>query len=287
MDILHERDTSLTVIKAGTAVVSNAERTALDMQSIGHIGEDIAALNACEVTGTIRQADHALKTVLIVSGAVTAGIERLGWDRAEVDSDMSLKRVASMVGNSALFAAFEQTTGFIAATDLPTHNDLDTRESWAHLELAIRTALGRGLLPILNEGDARSSEELETVLKVSGREFKRFGDNDWLAAHVAALLGARTLIFLTDKDGVLEDKDKPESIVRHLYLDEIDGFIAAHVNDLEASNGGMTSKLLAAKFALEHGARRVAIGNGKKQYMVRLAGDYYHGTAITQRGTGQ
>lgn len=258
----------LTVIKVGTAVVSSKDKTALDIETINSIGADIARMNTSEVTNS----------VLVTSGAVTAGIERLGWTRAEVNSSLDRKRVASMAGNMALVAAWEQATGRTAAFDLPTHNDLDTKESWQHLEAAIHTARSLGLLAILNEGDARSSEELETILHTSGRTFKRFGDNDWLAAHLAVQLKAESLVFLSSTDGVLKDGKTLE----HLSVEEIDDFVDTHIDDSEASNGGMTSKLLAAKLAIENNVNRVHIGNGKMKNALRLMLAGQHGTAISQ-----
>ncbi len=275
LNYVHEND--IIVIKAGTGVVSNAERTALDLEAIGYIGDDIACSKwQRKYQVADNKIERRLNTVLVTSGAVTAGIERLGWSRQEVDSDIDLKRVASMAGNTALFSAFEQATGLIAATDLLTHNDLDTQESWEHLKSAINLARNRGLLAIFNEGDARSSEELETTLQVNGKEFKRFGDNDWLASHLAVQLGALSLVFLTTTDGVL----KRGRGLKELWLEDIDNFIGEHVDDLEASNGGMTSKLLAAKFALSHGVERVFIGNGKRRYMSTAGVERGWGTTI-------
>ncbi len=248
----------ISVVKVGSRLVSNPEMTALDLDAIGHIGQRIRTSE-----DAMRDVGRSLHTVLVSSGAVPAGIERLGLSREDVDNDLTLKRVSSMVGNLALNLAWEEATGYITAPDLPTHNDLDSDESWSHLSSAIKRALVMGLLPILNDGDARSSEELVTTMRANGKDISIFGDNDQLAAHTAVQLGARSLYFLTASNGVLEDVSDPSSTLKEIRVSEVDDFIAQRVDDSSVSNGGMASKLQAARYAAAHGVELVRIANGR------------------------
>lgn len=265
----------LTIVKVGTGVVSNQERTQLDRDTIESIGYDIAQIeNHAHIddigTEQAQRNDHKGSVILVSSGAVTAGKEKLRLDSRAFENTR-MQQLAAMTGNIALCSLWEEATGMVVAHDLPTHNDLLDAEHWNNLTGAIATALEFGVLPVLNEGDARSTEELQKTIRTNGREFKRFGDNDQLTARLALQLGRFALdfsgqntrvIFLTDVNGVREDASNADSVIEYLHVDDINQVILDCVNDTGVSNGGMLSKLLAAKDLASAGIS-VSIGAGK------------------------
>jgi len=263
-------------VKAGTGVVSNADRTQLDRESMRYIGTDIT-----EIIG------HQTDLILVSSGAVAAGKEKLGLESADY-SDIRMQQIAAMTGNILLCQEWEKATGMVAAHDTPTQNDLKDKAHWDNLSGAIATSLKYGMLPIFNEGDARSTEELQRIIHEDGGDFSRFGDNDQLAAHLALNFHefARRLtqqqtrvIFLTDVEGVREDPDRADSKIDTIQHHEIEQIILGSVALERGSNGGMFSKLSAAKILAEAGIS-VTVGAGKGEYALLNLYNYEAGTHI-------
>ncbi len=277
----------LVVVKAGTAVVSNHNRTKLDFENITDIGHDIYQLGF----GPNSISD----VVLVSSGAVTAGIEKMNLrgnvlSRAEVDSDIRKKQVIAMIGDPLLTKVWSDSVGVPVASDLPTHNDLATEEHWKNLSSVIFKAISMSILPKFNEGDARSTEELEIKIKRKGKEFKRFADNDPLAAMLAENISKSAketyqktkLIYLTNMPGVLEDIEDKNSVISNLTVDEIDKYSDKLVDDSGISNGGMESKLISSKIALKGGVDEVIIGSGFGRNALFSLANSLSGTKITK-----
>ena len=283
-----------TIVKVGTGVVSNADRTKLDRRTIRDIGADISALEGRESNKeTIRRKDsRRLKQggsiILVSSGAITAGIERLRLSRDEVMKSVRMQQTAAMVGNTVLFKLWEDATGIVVGHDLLTHNDLSDQEHWDNLSGVIANNLNWGVLNVFNEADARSNEELQRVIEMMGHEHKRFGDNDQLAAHLAVnthrflskneyVQQYTQAIFLTDTNGVYEDVSRADSKIDTIRQDDIDEVILRCVStdDIEG-NGGMLSKLLAAKELTAAGID-VSIGAGKTRHALMHLHDYTDG----------
>jgi glutamate 5-kinase len=265
---------TLTIVKVGTGVVSNAERTKLDRDAIARIGDDICSIEgAAESARTARRLEHEGSLVLVTSGAVTAGKEKLRLNRQKF-RDIRMQQTAAMVGNTTLFKLWEQATGIVVGHNLLTHSDLRDQDHWDNLAGVIANNLRYGVLSAFNEGDARSTEELQKTVRNNGREHKRFGDNDQLAAHLAINLGSFALafagqstrvIFLTDTNGVMEDVDRVDSRIDYIAEEDINEVILGCITTDGVSNGGMLSKLLAAKDLVAQGIN-VTIGAGKEEY---------------------
>lgn len=263
---------TLTIVKVGTGVVSNAERTQLDREAIASIGEDIAEIEGTsELTGSARRLEHESSVVLVTSGAVTAGKEKLRLDNKEF-KEIRMQQTAAMVGNTALFQLWEQATGIVVGHDLLTANDLRYQDHWDNLAGVIANNLKYGVLNAFNEGDARSTEELQKTVLSNGREHKRFGDNDQLTAQLAIKIGriardfadqATRVIFLTDTNGVMEDVNRADSRIVSIAEEDINEVILNCITTDGVSNGGMLSKLLAAKDLVAQGID-VSIGSGKE-----------------------
>ena len=137
------------------------------------------------------------KVVLVSSGAVALGRERLGL--SERPKKISLLQAAAATGQSLLMRAYEdafEPLGIHVAQVLLTHDAVTDRDRYLHARQAIDELLKLGVVPIINENDTVSIDEL------------RFGDNDQLAAMVCTLVGADLLVLLSDVVGILDDQGR-------------------------------------------------------------------------------
>ncbi|MBQ8002286.1 MAG: glutamate 5-kinase [Clostridia bacterium] len=193
--------------------------------------------------------NRGMETVLVSSGAIGVGVGKLGL--AEKPKDMPSKQAAAAVGQcelmylyDKLFSEYGHITGQVLLTkDAIEHDD---RRTNAHN--TFKRLLQMGVVPIVNENDAVSTEEIE------------FGDNDTLSAYVATLCDADVLVILTDIDG-LYDKNPREHADATLIseVEEITDKIMALGGAAGSSRGtgGMITKLYAARIASAAGIRTV------------------------------
>ena len=178
------------------------------------------------------------KVVLVTSGAVALGRERL--ELTERPKKVALLQAAAAAGPSLLMRAYEdafEARGLHVAQVLLTHDVVSDRDRYLNARQAIDALLKLGVVPIINENDTVSVDEL------------RFGDNDQLAAMVCTLIGADLLVLLSDVIGILDDHGDRISLVRDVA--DIEGFIRPPEDDIGL--GGMQSKVEAARRATLHG----------------------------------
>ncbi len=235
----------LTLIKAGTGVLTKSNDGTLDRAALVHLVAAIAGLV---------HAGH--RCVFVSSGAVGSGVSALGL--TEYPKDTATRQACAAVGQarlmqtySSLFANFDITIAQV----LLTAADLATPERAGYVKDTLRRLLQEPMiLPIINENDSVAVEEL------------KFGDNDMLSVRVAKLAGAKRVILLTSVDGLLD----PETNQRIAEVTDIDN-VFRHVRDDKGrfSMGGMASKLAAVKFAVEAGIE-THIAHGR--HPERLAG---------------
>jgi glutamate 5-kinase len=215
------RDCKRLVVKIGSsALCANGGRFA-------EVAEQVAT-----------QMKAGRKIVLVSSGAVALGRERLGL--LERPKKVSLLQAAAATGQSLLMRAYEdafEPHGIHVAQVLLTHDVVTDRDRYLHARQAIDELLKLGVVPIINENDTVSIDEL------------RFGDNDQLAAMVCTLVGADLLVLLSDVTGILDDQNARVSLVREVV--DIEGFIRPPEGDVGL--GGMQSKVEAARRATLHG----------------------------------
>ncbi len=180
------------------------------------------------------------RVVLVSSGAIALGIARLKLKTRP--SDMAWLQAAAAAGQSTLMqrweAAFEPL-GITAAQVLLTHADLADRQRANNARSALSALLEAGAIPIINENDAVSFEEI------------KFGDNDQLASMVVPLCDADTLLLLSDVEGLLDDTGTRVPFVRDI---EKDAKKFAGKSTSGVGTGGMISKLEAARRARLAGA---------------------------------
>lgn len=194
------------------------------------------------------------EVLLVSSGAVAAGFRKLGYPTRPVT--LKGKQVAAAVGQSLLIQLytklFEKHNISIAQV-LLTRTDFSKKERYKNAFATFSELLERSILPIINENDTVSVEELT------------FGDNDMLSALVSGLVHADQLIILTDINGFYDDnpnKNPHAKRINHLteITDEMLGL--AKGAGSKVGTGGMQSKLLAARTALSAGVK-VFIGKGE------------------------
>ncbi len=191
--------------------------------------------------------------ILISSGAVAAGFTKLGYPTRPVT--IAGKQAAAAVGQGLLMQGYEEAFGqheIVVAQLLLTRNDFLSREQYGNACAVLDELLGRGVVPIINENDTTSVEELT------------FGDNDMLSALVSGLVHADLLVILTDINGLYdEDPRKNPEAKKYHFLSEINDELLNQAKDTGSNvgTGGMKSKIEAAKTANTLGVN-VFIGTG-------------------------
>jgi glutamate 5-kinase len=234
------------VVKVGTRVLVDGRGRPMDSR-ITALVEQLS--RARGENGEKRQ------LVLVSSGAIGAGLQALGIKkRPKTLPDLQM---AAAVGQCRLLARYDQLFSerdVVVGQVLLTHDDLKDRVRHLNARNTLMHLLDAGVLPIINENDAISVDEI------------KFGDNDQLAALVAMLIDADLLILLTSTNGLRAPKDDDSSGSKRIgFLPAVDDDALALANGKtsELSSGGMSSKLISAQTAVEVGVP-VIIADGRK-----------------------
>ena len=233
----------LMVIKAGSSVLTD-EAGGIRQARIRAIASGMHELK-----------QRGMLCVLVTSGAVAAGIGRLGL-RERPHAINEIQAVAA-VGQTALIDAYEAAFGEFgmhAALVLLTHDDVESRERYLNARSTLRTLLDLGVVPVVNENDTVATEEL------------RFGDNDVLAGLVTNLLDADALVMLTDQPGLFERDPRTDREARVIPFEWAqESRLSELLTDTEPGpmgKGGIASKIAAARLAARSGASTV-IADGR------------------------
>jgi glutamate 5-kinase len=194
------------------------------------------------VAGSVAAAQRERRSIVLVSsGAIALGTARLRM-RAR-PREMAKLQAAAAAGQTALMRAYEEAFGALGipvAQVLLTHADLADRARSNNARAALGALLDAGAVPILNENDSVSVEEI------------KFGDNDQLAALVAPLVDATLVVLLSDVDGLLDGDGRRIPVVRDVAVEAV-----PHVRKGAQGGpgtGGMASKVEAARRATLAGA---------------------------------
>lgn len=212
----------------------------------------------------VRDAGRTL--VLVSSGAVACGTTQLQARRLPLGKDLAFKQAAAAVGQPLLMRYYEQAFAPTpVAQVLLTYDDARDRERFLNARHTLRTLLGLGVVPIINENDTVATAEI------------KFGDNDFLSALVANIVDADLLVLLSDVDGLFDRDPKRHPDARRLgFVPEVDAATMALASGGTSAfgTGGMQSKLTAAQTAARFGATTVIV-NGRTPDVLRrvLAGD--------------
>ena len=229
------------VVKIGSALLTNE-------------GQGLAS---AELTQWV---DHVMawrragtEIVLVSSGSVAEGMNRLGWARRP--EHVHELQAAAAVGQMGLIQAWEvqfQRHGTHTAQVLLTHDDLSDRKRYLNARSTLKTLLPLGVIPIVNENDTVVTDEI------------RFGDNDTLGALVANLVEADGLVLLTDQDGLYDDdpRDNPGARLIHEARandERLDAMVSGGGRG-KLGSGGMQTKVRAARLAARSGAFTLIAG---------------------------
>ena len=213
------------------------------------------------------------RVVLVSSGAIAAGLPALGLERRP--TDLATLQAIAAVGQSRLMQTYDDVLaplGIVAGQVLLAPLDFVHRQQYLHARQTVRRLLELGVLPIVNENDAIADDEI------------RFGDNDRLAALVAHLIGASTLVLLTDTPGMYTADPRlhaDASLIEEIV--EVDHELERQAggSGTARGSGGMASKLAAAKIAAWSGVRAVIAGADRPGVLrAALAGEPGIGTVL-------
>jgi glutamate 5-kinase len=249
------------VVKVGSSLVTNSG-AGLDHEAIANWARQIARLK-----------EMGRDVVLVSSGAVAEGMQRLGWKKRP--HAVHELQAAAAVGQMGLVQVYEscfRLHGLHTAQLLLTHDDLADRKRYLNARTTLRTLLALNVIPIINENDTVVTDEI------------RFGDNDTLGALVTNLIEADALVILTDQKGLYsaDPRKNPdatligEAAAGDPELEKMAGGAGSDIG-----RGGMLTKILAAKRAARSGAHTVIAWGREPDALVRLAQGEAIGTQLT------
>ena len=231
------------VVKVGTSTLAHAT---------GHLNiRRVEEL--CRVLSDLKNAGH--QVVLVSSGAIGMGVGKLGL--SERPADMPTKQAAAAVGQCELMYTYDKLFGeynHTVAQILLTGQDIENSERRHNVENTLFRLLELGVLPIINENDTVSTQEIS------------LGDNDTLAAIVATCVGADLLVLLTDIDGLYTADphgDPTATLIPEVHGVTEELMASAGGRGSKLGTGGMVTKLKAAQMANAAGVDMV-IANGSK-----------------------
>ncbi len=234
------------VVKIGSALLVDAETGQLRSAWLDGLAADVAALKAA-----------GKQVILVSSGSIALGTRVLGLKGSPLPLEHS--QAAAAVGQIRLAQAYTQALaphGLTAAQVLVTLEDSTSRRRYLNSRATMAALLGFGTVPVVNENDTVATDEI------------RYGDNDRLAAQVAALTGADVLVLLSDVDGLYTSDPRKDAEARHLpevgrLTPEIEAMAGGAAS--ERSRGGMRTKLLAARTATHAGcAMAITLGDTER-----------------------
>jgi glutamate 5-kinase len=252
------------VVKVGTRVLTGPDGL-LDAARIDSLGRQIDAIAA-----------DGRRVVLVSSGAVGAGMGRIGLDRRP--TELARLQAVAAIGQSCLIEAYERALrgrGRHVGQVLLVADDLQDRARYLNIRNTLLTLLDYGAVPVINENDTVSVEELRTS----------FGDNDRLAALVATLLGAPLLVLLSDVDGLFDRHPSQPGAAIVPHVPRIDAAIAGLADDRLGglSKGGMASKIAAARMVTEAGGSCIVASGRDDGVLARICRGELVGTLFTGR----
>lgn len=266
-DVVAAADT--VVVKVGSRVLARED---------GSLGDENVAAIADQLARLQRE---GRKVVLVSSGAVAAGIGRLGWKKRP--TDVAELQAAAAVGQSRLIESYNKALaphGVNAAQVLLTAEDLRQRARYLNVRNTLLALFRCGAIPIINENDTVAVDELQIS----------FGDNDRLAALVTNLLRAPLLVLLSDVEGLYDrNPSDPEAQVIPVVTN-LEEAARKLVHDgagaprLQLSRGGMASKLRAAGIATRAGENVVIARGRRPNVLIEILSGAEVGTLILAEG---
>lgn len=258
--------TKRIVIKIGSALLVDPVTGVLQRDWVQSLCDDIYVLKR-----------RGIQVIVVSSGAVGAGRATLNITE---QITLSEKQALSAVGQITLMGMYQEflsEVGTPTAQILLTPDDTENRRRSLNARTTLRRLLDLGVIPIINENDTVATNEL------------KYGDNDRLSARVASLVGADTLILLTDVDGIYTANPTTDSTAQHIpQITTITPGIKSYAGGANAdhtlSTGGMKTKIIAGEMAQNSGCQTIiALGRGINPIGALLRGAKH--THIAANGT--
>ncbi|NWF93381.1 MAG: glutamate 5-kinase [Syntrophaceae bacterium] len=248
------------VVKVGSSVLASVERG---------LHHEVFSNFAKEISDLKRQ---GYEIVLVSSGAIAAGMEKLGYKTRP--QSITQKQAAAAVGQNRLMNIYDECFSRyqqVVAQVLLTHDDLSHRRRFLNARNTLLTLLELGIIPIINENDTVVVDEI------------KFGDNDNLSALITNLVEADLLIILTNIDGLCEADPRyhPEARCIPLIEDidaDMEGIVGTSTS--ATSVGGMVSKIQAARKASRFGIPTVIASGTRKEVLHQILKGKEIGTLI-------
>jgi glutamate 5-kinase len=253
------------VVKVGSALVTDGG-AGLAHAAIAEWARQIALLRA-----------EGKQVALVSSGAIAAGMQRLGWQTRP--HAMHELQAAAAVGQMGLAQAYEtcfSQHGLKTAQILLTHEDLSDRKRYLNARSTLITLLELGVVPIINENDTVVTDEI------------KFGDNDTLGALVANLIEADALVILTDQPGLFSAdprRDPTATLISEGRAEDAAYEAMAGGVGSSIGKGGMITKVRAAQRAARSGANTLIASGREEDALLRLARGDELGTLLYATAT--
>ena len=226
------------VIKIGSSLLVDEDRNAVNAAWLAGVAQDIATLR-----------EQGKNVVVVSSGAIALGSRGLGISGRPLAIEE--KQAAAATGQVTLAHAWRETLAthdIRVAQILLSPEDTETRRRHLNARATVSALLALGAVPVVNENDTVATAEI------------RFGDNDRLAARVAAMISADLLLLLSDVDGLYSGNPRDDRAARHIgEVDQLTDDILAMAGAANAAyaSGGMITKLEAARIAMNAGCSMV------------------------------
>jgi glutamate 5-kinase len=252
------------VVKVGSSILASIEK-GLHYDVFSRLTKEISELKR-----------QGFEIVLVSSGAIAAGMEKLGYKTRP--QAITQKQATAAVGQTRLMNIYESYFSRyqqMVAQVLLTHDDLSHRRRFLNARNTLLTLLELGIIPIINENDTVVVEEI------------KFGDNDNLSALITNLIGADLLIILTDIEGLCDSDPRENPNARCISLVEdidVDTREIAGGTKSETSVGGMVSKIQAARKASRFGIPTVVARGTKEEVLHQILKGKEIGTLILPKG---
>lgn len=241
--------------------------------------ENLCGLRADLISGIAKQiaelGKKGVEVLIVTSGAIGAGCTELGIKKSR---EIEVRQALAAVGQSAVMRAYHDAFfryNIKVAQILLTYEDFSNRKRYLHLRNALNKLLELNVIPIINENDPISVDEIGAT----------FGDNDKLSALVASKVNADLLVMLSDIDGLYDKNpktNKDAKLIRRVTNITKDIEKAAGKSGSLFAIGGMATKIKAAKMVMDSGCDMV-ICNGKKKDILAKAISGKEGTLFVAK----
>ena len=248
--MINKKDVKRIVVKVGTSTLTY-DTGKINIRRMSKLAQVLSDLK-----------NAGIEVTLVTSGAIGVGVGKLGLK--ERPKDTPGRQAAATVGQCELMFLYDKffgEFGNITGQLLVTKDDFENEERHTNLHNSFMKLFEYGAIPVVNENDSVAVEEIV------------FGDNDSLSAHVAKIVGADTLIILTDIEGLFSanPREDENAVLIHTVDEITDDILAlAGGSGTNRGTGGMITKLHAAQIATEAGINTVVMNGDDPEDIYKL-----------------